>query len=403
MLPEQPRIQSSLDRPPSLETPSASIAESLMGSGLTRYIDMLRRVSTTTPARLSLELNVDQKRIRGFLREIHGRLPDGVTRWELDEDQADAVRTRFARRPRTTDPRRWTLEIGDTVLRRELHAAYGGQEQGGIITPRSIPDILVVTSPESGSRYGYDALEGLQEDGSFLYTGEGQRGPQVFARGNTALRDAAQNERPIRLLTKQGAYVTYVGEFTTGEPAFSVKTIPDSAGQLRDGIIFKLVPIDADVESIQASSATLTENAQGSPWTPPESSSYEIGAPPIPGARVVSRIEFALQRDFGEWVKNRGETPQRLRLSASGTTIEPDLYVAESGWVVEAKKSPAREYVRTAIGQVLDYSLLARKCGRPAVPVILLPSRPLADLEALLSELGILLVVRDDEGFLVIK
>jgi len=364
---------------------------------------MLRRVSTTTPARLSLELNISQKRIRGFLREEYGRLPADVARWELDDSQANAVRTRFARQLRPTDPTLWTLEIGDTVLRREIHAAYGGQEQGGIITPKSIPDILVITSPESGARHGYDAFEGLQEDGSFLYTGEGQRGPQVFARGNTALRDAVQDGRPIRLLTKRGTYVTYVGEFTTGEPAFSIETIPDSDGNPRDGIIFKLVPVDADVEALDAPSAPLTESARASSWTPPESSSYVVGAPLIPGERVVSRIEFELQEDFGKWIQSRGETPQRLRLSSAGATIEPDLYVSESGWVVEAKKSPAREYVRTAIGQVLDYSLLTRESGRPAVPVVLLPGRPIAHLEALLSELGILLIVRDDEGFLVIE
>lgn len=368
-----------------------------------RYIDMLRRVRTTTPAQLSLELRVNQKSIRRFLREQYGTLPGGVTRWELDAEQADAVRTRFARRPRLTEPATWTLEIGDTVLRREIHAAYGGQEQGGIVTPRSIPDILVITSQESGARHGYDAFEGLQEDGSFLYTGEGQLGPQVFMRGNAALRDAAENERPIRLLAKQGTYVTYVGEFTTGEPAFSLETIPDSDGNPREGIIFKLVPVDADMEALDAPSAPLAETSQTSPWTPPESSSYVVGAPLIPGERAVSRIEFELQKDFGQWIKSRGETPQRLRLSSAGATIEPDLYVSESGWVVEAKKSPAREYVRTAIGQVLDYSLLARESGRPAVPAVLLPSRPIAHLEAVLSELGILLIVRDGEGFLVIE
>lgn len=364
---------------------------------------MLRRVSTTTPAQLSLELNIDQKRIRRFLRDEHDPLPEGVTRWELDIAQADAVRARFARPLRAISPALWTLEIGDTVRRREIHAAYGGQQQGGIITPKSIPDILIITSPESGARHGYDAFEGLQEDGSFLYTGEGQYGPQVFVRGNAALRDAAQNGRPIRLFTKQGTYVTYVGEFTTGEPAFTLETIPDSAGVPRDGIIFKLVPVDADIQALDLSPDGLTDSAQTSTWTPPESSSYALGAPRIPGERVASRIEFELQRDFGQWIKARGETPQRLRLTSAGVTIEPDLYVPESGWVVEAKKSPAREYVRTAIGQVLDYSLLARESGRPATPVVLLPSRPIAHIEGLLSELEILLVVRDGKGFLVIE
>jgi hypothetical protein len=365
---------------------------------------MLRRVSTTTtPAQLSLELNVDQKRIRNLLRELYGTLPEGVTRWTLDGVRTDAVRARFAWSSESVEPILWTLEIGDTVLRRELHAAYGGQQQGGIITPKSIPDILVITSPESGARHGYDRFEGLQEDGSFLYTGEGQYGPQQFVRGNAALRDAAQNDRPIRLFTRQGTSVTYVGNFTTGEPPFSIETIPDSDGRPREGIIFKLVPVDADVKALEPRPEVHTGRALATSWTPPESSSYLVGAPLIPGVRVASRIEFELQKDFGRWISARGETPQRLRLDSAGATIEPDLYVQESGWVVEAKKSPAREYVRSAIGQVLDYALLARESGRAAVPVILLPSRPVAHLETLLSELGILLVVRAHEGFSVIE
>lgn len=240
---------------------------------------MLRRVSTTTPAQLSLELNIDQRRIREFLREAYGTLPDGVRRWELDDPQADAVRAQFAGTSRALDSLRWTLEIGDTVLRREIHAAYGGQRQQGIITPTAIPDILVVTSPESGARHGYDTFEGLQEDGSFLYTGAGQLGHQQFLRGNAALRDAAQDNRPIRLLTKQGTYVTYVGEFTTGEPAFSIKTITDSEDVERDGIIFKLVPVEADIEALDPRPGSQIDGARATPWTPPQSSSFVVGAP----------------------------------------------------------------------------------------------------------------------------
>lgn len=363
---------------------------------------MLRHVSTITPAQLSLELNLSQKRIRDVLRDLYGTLPEGATRWELSDSQADAVRSRLGGARVTLDPRSWTLEIGDTVLRREIHAAYGGQQQGGIITPKAIPDILVITSPESGARHGYDAFEGLQEDGSFSYTGEGQYGPQAFVRGNAALRDAVVNGRPIRLFTKQGTSVTYVGEFTTGEPAFNVRMIPDSGGDLREGIIFKLVPVVADVAALDPLPDASAQAARTGSWAAPDSSSYVVGAPLLPTERVASRIEFALQADFGRWIESRGETPRDLALTSAGATIMPDLYIEENGWIVEAKKSPAREYVRTAIGQVLDYAFLARESGRRAVPVILLPSRPVAHLEALLSELGILLVVRDDDGFAVI-
>ncbi|MBT2484279.1 MULTISPECIES: hypothetical protein [unclassified Microbacterium] len=354
-----------------------------------------------TPATLSLELGVDQKRIRDQLRALYGTLAADRARWELDEDQAAAVRARFREQGSGVTTTTWTLEVGDTVRRRELHAAYGGQEQGGIITPRSIPDILVITSAESGARHGYDAFEGLQEDGSFSYTGEGQYGPQQFVRGNAALRDAARDGRPIRLFTKQATFVTYVGEFTTGEPPYRPETIPDSDGNLREGIIFNLVPVAADIEALDPRPRSLVREAQVTSWVAPESTPYWVDERTTVDERVVSRIEFELQADFGAWLQQQGQTPNRLLLRSAGTMIEPDMYVPESGWVIEAKKSTARGYVRTAIGQVLDYARVARGAGIAAVPVVLLPGRPIKHLESLMSDLGIILVVRDEGSFSV--
>lgn len=359
-------------------------------------------MSGVTPAVLSLELGLNQKRIREFLRDTYGKLPAG-TFWNLDEVQAASVRARFSGHTPFSEAKQWTLEIGDTVRRRAIHDAYGGQRQGGISTPISIPDIIVITSQESGSRHGYDAYEGLQEDGSFSYTGEGQYGPQKFERGNAAIRDSAESGRPLRLFTKRGVMVTYVGEFTTGEPSYRLETIPDSDGNPREGIIFNLVPVDGDIEALDAGPHRLRSAIRVSTWSPPNWSSFLLGRSTYLGEREASRIEFKLQADFGQWVRARGETPRRLLLESAGATIEPDMYVEESGWIVEAKKSPARAYVRTAIGQVLDYARVARESGRKAVPAILLPSRPVPHLVELILELGIKLIVRDNDGFIVLS
>lgn len=357
---------------------------------------MLHRVGRSI-AQLSLELNVPQRLIREIVSTIDEHEPEG----QLDEEQTTAVRTQLS--GHTGEPRIWTLEVGDTVLRQDLHSAYGGQQRSGIITPKSIRDILAISSPKSGARHGYDAFEGLQSDGSFAYTGQGQVGNQHFKNGNGAIRDSVERNRPIRLFTKNGTSVTYAGEFTTGVPVFTTKRILDSKKNFREGIIFNLIPVDADIGALEPSSAPPTDIALASTWTPPDFSPFVVEAPASPGERVVSRIEFELQRDFGEWIRRRGQTPLRLPLYSAGSKLEPDLYVEESGWVVEAKKSTAREFVRTAIGQVLDYARLARESGRPAVPVILLPGRPVAHLVSLISELGIVLVVRDDDGFKIIQ
>ncbi|MCJ1686765.1 YDG/SRA domain-containing protein [Rathayibacter sp. VKM Ac-2927] len=355
-----------------------------------------------TPATLSLELGVSQKRIRSVLREQFGTLDPSTTRWSLSEEQADFVRTRIARRG--ANGTRFTLVEGDQVLRRAVHRAYGGQQQGGIATPKSLGEIFIFTDPAKGARYGYDRFEGLREDGSYSYTGEGQIGDQVFLRGNLALRDAAVTNRVIRLFTVQGTSVTYIGAFTTGDPTYRYETIPDTEGTLRRGIIFTLVPISADVSTLPAYGGHEVTTAELAAWSPPEYSDVVIaGADLSPiEERVVSRVEFELQAAFGEWLTENGTPPSRLPLPVGATRIEPDLYVKSSGWIVEAKKSTARSYVRTAIGQVLDYAHVANRLGWAAVPVILLPGRPEADLVDLIRKLGIITAIRTDDGFVLV-
>lgn len=310
--------------------------------------------------------------------------------------------------PTPGSPATWTLEPGDTVRRRSIHDAYGGQQQGGISTPRALPDVLIFTDPESGARYGYDRFEGLREDGSYAYTGEGQYGHQEFVRGNRALRDAAAAGKTIRLFRTKGVNATYVGSFTTDTPAYEIETIPDAAGEPRRGIIFNLVPLDARVELLPAYGGDLSDagtffdySAHPRVWTPPEYTDLVLasGEAPRSGERLVSRVEFKLQCDFGDWLTNEGTPPSRLPLRAGSTLIEPDFYVADRGWIVEAKKSTARGHVRTAIGQVLDYVHIAAKTGLTATPVILLPGRPERDLLGLMIEHGITVIARAGEGF----
>ncbi len=367
-------------------------------------------MAKVTPAQLSLELGVSQKRIRSYLRSTHGKLPADETRWELDEGQVDSVRAMFNGEAADT-PSAWRLQPGDVVRRRLIHQAYGGQQQGGISTPRSLPEILIFTDPEAGARYGYDQFEGLREDGSYAYTGEGQYGPQTFVRGNRALRDAAADGKVIRLLRTKGVHATYVGAFTLGTPPYVLETIPDAEGEPRDGIIFNLLPLDAQVALLPAYGGALDDDVDDvayaatlRTWHPPEY--FDVVVPEaerVQEERTISRVEFALQADFGAWLASKGTPPQRLPLRAGSALIEPDMFVPGPDWIVEAKRSTARGHVRTAVGQVLDYRHIARKAGRDSSPVILLPGRPEPDLLELVSSLGIVLAFRDGDGFEILE
>lgn len=63
------------------------------------------------------------------------------------------------------------FQIGQTCNRRnDIHARYGGQQQGGIATSTSVPAVFLFTG-EAGEVHGYG--DGWNADGSFRYFGEG--------------------------------------------------------------------------------------------------------------------------------------------------------------------------------------------------------------------------------------
>lgn len=51
--------------------------------------------SFQTPAELSRELGIGQRRIRVFLRTEFGKLTPPETRWQLNEERAARVRSHF--------------------------------------------------------------------------------------------------------------------------------------------------------------------------------------------------------------------------------------------------------------------------------------------------------------------
>ena len=87
--------------------------------------------------------------------------------------------------------------VGELYNRRkDIHEPFGGQQQGGICTPNRHPFVFIFTGKE-GSAYGYK--DGWNEEGLFLYTGEGQVGDQRLERGNRAKSSprTAVNSDPV--------------------------------------------------------------------------------------------------------------------------------------------------------------------------------------------------------------
>lgn len=145
------------------------------------------------------------------------------------------------------------FEIGRVYSRRsEIHGPYGGQWQGGISTPRDWPLVFLFTG-ENGEQYGY--RDGWDDNGVFLYTGEGQEGDMEFVRGNRAIRDHALDGKDIHLFQALGKGVgyRYLGRFVCSTWEF--RRGMDVTGDERRVIVFHLIQPEGDDESTGSASS----------------------------------------------------------------------------------------------------------------------------------------------------
>ena len=134
--------------------------------------------------------------------------------------------------------------------KRDIHAKFRGQERGGIATPTAAPFIFLFTG-QQGTVFGYQ--DGMQSDGSFEYTGEGQTGDMTFTKGNKAIRDHAKDGKDMLLFEtfKTKGQCRYLGSFVCD--GWVLRMAQDKAGALRKAIVFKLVPL----ENIEAATAEI--------------------------------------------------------------------------------------------------------------------------------------------------
>jgi 5-methylcytosine-specific restriction protein A len=145
------------------------------------------------------------------------------------------------------------FEVGVVYNRRnDIHKVYGGQQQGGISTPARAPMVFLFTG-SSGEQHGY--RDDWDDNGVFLYTGEGQVGDMEFVRGNLAIRDQIANGREIHLFASLGKSMgcRYLGQFSCVD--FEYRRGPDTNGNDRRVIVFHLVPETNEQEQVTPKSA----------------------------------------------------------------------------------------------------------------------------------------------------
>jgi 5-methylcytosine-specific restriction enzyme A len=148
------------------------------------------------------------------------------------------------------------FEVGKVYSRRsDIHGPYRGQQYGGISTPADHPFVFLFTG-ESGEQYGY--RDGWDDNGVFLYTGEGQVGDMEFTRGNRSIRDHALDGKDIHLFQAigKGAGYRYLGRFAC--PTWEYREGVDVNGDKRQVIVFHLIQTEENEEANEPTSRTAS-------------------------------------------------------------------------------------------------------------------------------------------------
>lgn len=139
--------------------------------------------------------------------------------------------------------------------RRDIHAVYGGQQQGGICTPSQHP-LMILFTGSSGEQHGY--TDGWSPEGVFRYFGEGQVGDMVFERGNRAVRDHLVDGKDLLVFQTRGREgVRFLGQFECA--GYSLEAAPDREGNQRSAIVFELVPANIGDKPPEAEEPLIEE------------------------------------------------------------------------------------------------------------------------------------------------
>lgn len=125
--------------------------------------------------------------------------------------------------------------------RRDIHAPFGGQQQGGICTPSGVPGIFIITGDGA---HGVGYADKIMPDGSIRYTGEGQVGDMQMVRGNRSIRDHVVDGKDLLLFRKarRDGSVEFLGQFVC--EGWEPEQQPDRVGRIREAIVFALVPVE---------------------------------------------------------------------------------------------------------------------------------------------------------------
>lgn len=126
----------------------------------------------------------------------------------------------------------------------QIHALLGGQQQGGISTPKESPVIIAFTG-QAGLSHGYRDF--WDDNEIFHYFGEGQSGNMRYTGGNRAIEQHVGDGKKLIVfqMMGKGRPYRYLGEFVRRSSYIQPNT-PDTQGHPRDAIVFRLQAVETN-------------------------------------------------------------------------------------------------------------------------------------------------------------
>lgn len=138
------------------------------------------------------------------------------------------------------------FEVGALYNRqKQIHGVFGGQQQGGISTPKEHPLVIAFTG-EAGVSHGYHDF--WDDDEVFHYFGEGQVGDMKYVAGNRAIGEHAKDGKTLVVfqMMGKGRPYRYLGRFMCLSSYVRPGT-PDREGRPRSAIVFRLRSLEASI------------------------------------------------------------------------------------------------------------------------------------------------------------
>jgi hypothetical protein len=255
---------------------------------------------------------------------------------------------------------------------------------------------MFFTDPASGHQHGY--YDGWGSDGNFHYTGEGQRGDQRMIVGNRAIRDHDQEGRSLEGFAAHGTEATYLGEFELVDDYETEAHETGDPHTMRKVIVFKLRPLGGP-PPVDLPDLPVTPSAAAAVVSVPveEQNTERTFVTPDREPYEQERREAGLVKRYEAHLIAQGHNVSRLRVVPPGESrpLFSDLWDETTRELVEAKGSVARDRLREAVGQLVDYGRFADA----KTHAVLVPERPRTDLLAFLAAAGVAVVFPEGKGW----